>query len=144
MSRPLKQAFRREMSLARELYRRGDLDGAFRHLERAHILGQRYFVHHLVSHLWMLRIGLRRLGGREVAGQLLRLVAVLPGHLFGWIPLGNTGGANVSPVRPMTPPADLAPYVAGYSLRRALLLRLALYAGLGTGIAGVSWAVGVI
>jgi hypothetical protein len=106
MHEALAAAFATEMRLAGEFQRAGDLASAFAHLERAHILGQRHTGRHLRSHLGMLRIGWRRRDAREVAGQLARLVAAA---LFSkiWIPVGNTGGANVSAMRPMPVPPDL-------------------------------------
>lgn len=43
---------------------------------------------------------------RELVGQSTRVVAAL---LFSrlWVPIGNTGGANVSAFRPMPVPDDL-------------------------------------
>jgi hypothetical protein len=94
------------MALAAEARRAGQLDRAFAHLERAHILGQRRTVAHVSIHLDMLRIGWMRRDWREIAGQLVRIPAAL---LFSriWIPVGNTGGANVSATRPMPIPDDL-------------------------------------
>ena len=53
----LDQAFAQEWDLAQAARRGGDLDRAFHHLERAHILGQRRTWLHVKSHLAMLRIG---------------------------------------------------------------------------------------
>jgi hypothetical protein len=102
----LEQAFATEWNHARRARLAGDHAQAFRHLERAHILGQRRTWLHVKSHLGMLRIGWLRSDARELLGQLLRIGAAL---LFSrvWVPAGNTGGANVSPVRPMPVPADL-------------------------------------
>jgi hypothetical protein len=55
----------------------------------------------------MLGAGLRRHDRREVVGQLLRLVVAAPGSLSGRYPVGNTGGADVSALRPMPIPEDL-------------------------------------
>jgi hypothetical protein len=84
----------------------GELDRAFAHLERAHILSQRLTIMHVRTHLAMLTIGWKRRDAREVVGQLSRAVAAA---LFSriWIPLGNTGGANVSAFKPMVVPEDL-------------------------------------
>lgn len=101
-------AYRKTIAAARAAYGAGDLDGCFRLLERAHILGQPYVVPHTVSHWLMLKVGWRRGDRREVGGQLLRLAAGGLLSLIGWLPEGNTGGANVSPVKPMPLPADLA------------------------------------
>lgn len=108
----LKQAFRAEMRTAADYYRDGDLDQSFRHLERAHILGQRYVLPHTESHWWMFKVGLRRRDPREVLGQVVRMAASLVISRI-WVPVGNTGGANVSPVRPMPVPADLQALLDG-------------------------------
>lgn len=107
MPNPLQAAFAHEMQLARQYYWRQDFATAFTHLERAHILGQRQTGPHLLSHLWMLRTGWRRGDLREILGQLLRLPAALL-MTWLWVPPGNSGGANVSALRPMPLPPDLA------------------------------------
>jgi hypothetical protein len=131
MPNALSIAYRQEMRLAHNARRAGDRALAFHHLERAHILGQRHLWRHAVTHGWMLWIGLRRGEAREVAGQIVRLVAVLPGYALGWVPLGNTGGADVSAIRPMTPPADLAVHFEGYSQARTIAGRALLLASAG-------------
>lgn len=107
MSDPLRSAFDHEWRLAVAARRSGNLETAFHHLERAHIVGQRHTWLHVRSHLGMLAIGWQRRDGREVVGQLTRIVAAA---LFSrvWVPIGNTGGANVSAFVPMTVPEDLA------------------------------------
>ncbi|MDH4464304.1 DUF3703 domain-containing protein [Acidovorax sp.] len=119
-------AFRTEMILAREAYRQRQYDDFWHHLERAHVVGQRYFWAHLVTHLWMLRFAVQSADFREAAGQLTRTMAVPLAYLSGWVPVGNTGGANVSPVKPMPVPPDLQPFFVGYSLRREIGFRLVL------------------
>ncbi|TNE63695.1 MAG: DUF3703 domain-containing protein [Alphaproteobacteria bacterium] len=103
----LKKAFREEMAQAKSFYHTGHYRDSFRHLERAHILGQRHFAPHLQTHWWMLKVGYRTRDMRELLGQFLRLAGCL-GSLIGKVPLGNTGGANVSPVKSMPIPQDLA------------------------------------
>ena len=44
---------------------------------------------------------------REVAGQLMLIALVPMGHLVGRLPVGNTGGSNVSAFKPMAIPPDL-------------------------------------
>lgn len=124
----LSQAFAHEMTTARMAFARRDFPLAFHHLERAHILGQRSFSRHWISHWWMLKVGLRTRDGREIAGQILRLLAVVPGFVLGWIPLGNTGGANVSAVRPMALPDDLAATLGPVNVWADVALRLVLVA----------------
>ena len=110
MKHDLNQAFAAELAAARSGFREGALDEAFRHLERAHILGQRHTGPHVSVHWWMLRVGIRRGDLREVVGQLARIVAAL---IFSriWVPLGNTGGANVSAFRSMPVPEDLRQWI---------------------------------
>lgn len=102
----LEQAFAVEWSLARAARLAGDHDRAFHHLERAHILGQRRTWLHVKSHLGMLQVGWQRRDPREIPGQLARIVAAA---LFSrvWVPVGNTGGTNVSPFKTMPVPLDL-------------------------------------
>ena len=102
----LKTAFAAELAAARNALRGSALDKAFRHLERAHILGQRHTGPHVAVHWWMLRIGMRRGDSREVLGHLVRIVAALFFSRI-WVPHGNTGGADVSAFRPMPVPEDL-------------------------------------
>lgn len=79
---------------------------AFHHLERAHVLSQRYPLWHARVHRYMLYVGWCQGSAHEVCGQLLRIVAAL---LFSyiWVPEGNTGGVNVSAFKPMSLPKDL-------------------------------------
>lgn len=97
-------------------------------LERAHILGQRYFIPHIATHWQMLRIGLKRNDNREVIGQIVRLIATVPGFIFGWVPRGNPGGANISALKPVPLPADLQPLLADSPIWRDVLIRLTIYA----------------
>lgn len=87
-----------------------DLDRAFAHLERAHILSQRHTLAHTNTHLRMLVIGWQRRDLREVFGQAMRSVAALTKSAI-WVPTGNTGGANVNPFKPMPVPPDLRAYL---------------------------------
>ncbi len=107
MTPKLKRAYQSEMTQMRNAYNAQDLKLSFHHLERAHILGQRNFKAHLKTHWWMLKIGVLRRDIRESVGQVLRLLAVFPASVFGWVPVGNTGGANVSALKSMSIPADL-------------------------------------
>lgn len=105
------QAFDAELAQARRWLAGGDLAQAFAHLERAHILGHRETWRHARVHALMLRVGWLRSDLREVLGQALRVLAALLVSRI-WVPLGNTGGANVSALRPMPLPSDLAAILA--------------------------------
>ena len=131
MALDVAKAFRNELALATTAEAEGDVALAKHHLERAHILGQRRYLSHIESHYRMLRLAMKQSDGKEIRGQLTRLIGAGPFHLVGWVPLGNTGGADVSPVQPMPLPADIQPYFAGDSLRKGLLLRVIVLAMLG-------------
>lgn len=136
MNPQVKAAYRAAVSDYRAARQLGELDRAFAALERAHILGQRYLIAHIAVHLRMLRIGLARRDIRELFGQVLRLLATIPGYLSGWVPKGNSGGANVSAIRPMPLASDLEPLLRDFNVWRSVAKRLAIYfliaaAGLG-------------
>jgi len=106
MKSKLRIAFSQEMSLAKKMYRNGDYSDSFYHLERAHILGQSYIIPHTQSHWWMLKLGFKRHDLKEIVGQVTRILASIVFSRI-WVPLGNTGGANVNPLKSMTIPKDL-------------------------------------
>lgn len=130
MQAELRRAFTEEIRLADVAEAENDAGRAFRHLERAHILGQRYLITHLTTHWRMLRLARRRSDNVEARGQVVRLLAVFPGYAFGWIPKGNTGGANVSATVTMAPPPDLAPLLADYNVWRDVAMRAAIWGAL--------------
>lgn len=109
----LRAAFEAEMRSAAATRSAGDLDRAFGHLERAHVLGQQHVGPHVRSHVAMLGIGWQRRDGREVFGQLLRIPAAVIASSFGVPPTGNTGGANRGFFEEMEIPADLAALLDG-------------------------------
>jgi hypothetical protein len=78
-----------------------DPPNEFAHLERAHVLGQASTRQHVRVHWRMLHWAWRHRDVREFAGQLLRIVGAATKTFIGLVPAGNTGGANVSAVRPM-------------------------------------------
>jgi len=85
----------------------GDSRASFRHLERAHVLGQASTTQHVRVHIQMLLWALRHRVFREAGGQVLRIIGAATKTALGWVPTGNTGGANVSPFKPMPIPDDL-------------------------------------
>jgi hypothetical protein len=101
-----REAFVAELAGAIESEQRGNAMQAFRHLERAHVIGQRRVLAHTRVHGLMLLFGVRHRDTREVLGQLLRMIAALTKTLI-WVPKGNTGAARVSAFRPMPVPEDL-------------------------------------
>lgn len=109
MKNKLKVAFEREITLAKIAYNNSDYDQSFKHLENAHILGQKYIIPHTKSHWWMLKIGWVRCDARELIGQAFRIIASV---IFSriWVPKGNSGGADVNPLKPMPIPDELKHY----------------------------------
>lgn len=103
----MKKAFDREIALGLEKYNLGSFDEAFYHFERAHVLGQNEVWPHTLSHLWMLKVGIKTKNLKEVLGQLLRIPLGVLGSSIGIVPTGNTGGANVSAFKKMPIPEDL-------------------------------------
>lgn len=91
---------------------KADAAESFRRLERAHVMSQTSTREHVRVHWHMLIWGLRQRDGKEIAGQILRIAGAATKTAFGWVPIGNTGGANVSPLKPMPVPQDLAAILA--------------------------------
>lgn len=102
----LRQAYEGEMTTAITRHNAGDLQLAFSHLERAHILGQSFPIEHARAHWWMLKVGWKRRDFVEISGQIPRIVG---SFLFSriWVPKGNTGRARVPGFKPMPIPEDL-------------------------------------
>ena len=113
----LKFCFRAEIELSNKALTEGRLTDAWRHLERAHILGQAYPWEHSVAHWKMLQFGIQIKNSREIRGQLIRLLVGGVKSFVGRIPHGNTGGANVPPLQPMQIPEDLATILAQHKKR---------------------------
>ena len=106
MNGDLRAAYEAELRSASAAVTQGDSDRAFQSLERAHILSQRHTLRHVHVHWRMLKLGVSLGDRREILGQLSRMLAA---SLFSriWIPVGNTGRANVSAMKPMPVPDDL-------------------------------------
>ena len=103
----IEQHIEAEIVAALTLSEAGPYDEAFRHLERAHVLGQSSTYYHTRIHWLMLKRGIKVNDRREVVGQALRVAGAATKTPLGIYPAGNTGGANVSPFRRMPIPEDL-------------------------------------
>ena len=110
----LKAHFEAELQLARENFSKDHLQVAWRHLERAHILGQAWPVQHTKAHWRMMGFAFRIKNGKEILGQIPRLLIGGVKSFVGEIPVGNTGGANVPPLKPMEIPVDLEQILKQY------------------------------
>lgn len=82
---------------------------AFYEFENAHIIGQKHVYRHTISHYWMFVYGIKTKNFKEIFGQVTRILASIVFTLI-WMPKGNTGGANVSPIKPMIIREDLKKY----------------------------------
>jgi hypothetical protein len=100
-----------EIEAGRTARRAGDHAEEWRRLERAHILSQPLVGAHVRTHVDMLGFALRCRDRHEAGGQVVRLLLAGLGSASGRYPLGNTGGANVSAIRPMDIPDDLRPHL---------------------------------
>ena len=81
-------------------YNAGNLENAWMHLEKAHILGQRYPYEHSYVHWKMLQFGFKIKSLKEIFGQIPRLIFGGVKSFVGKIPVGNPGGANVPLLKP--------------------------------------------
>ncbi|AKU91174.1 DUF3703 domain-containing protein [Vulgatibacter incomptus] len=91
-----KEAFELAIYTARARMRKACWDEAFAQLERAHVLGQRFVWPHVVSHWLMMRVELARRAPIAALGQVVRIALGAAGSAMGLVPMGNTGGSNVS------------------------------------------------
>ncbi len=99
MPENLKPFYNQELDLYLQHFNAGNLQDAWRHLERAHIIGQAYPWHHSYVHWKMLQYGMHIKSIKEVVGQIPRLLIGGVKSFVGKIPTGNTGGANIPPLK---------------------------------------------
>ena len=103
----LRPFFIQELEKADANFANTSLRESWNHLERAHIIGQPYPYEHTLVHWKMLKFGIQTKNTREIVGQIPRLLVGGVKSFVGEIPVGNTGGANVPPLKPMAIPHDL-------------------------------------
>ena len=72
------------------------------------MLGQASTREHVRVHWRMLTWALRRRAAGDFFGQVMRLTGAAMLTFIGMVPTGNTGGSNVSAVRPMPIDPELA------------------------------------
>lgn len=107
MPKHLKQAYSQEIEHYRSYLINKQYNDAWYHLERSHIIGQSYPIEHTYSHWLMLKFGLMDNNTKEVLGQSIRLMIGGWKSFINHVPLGNTGGANVPPLKRMPIPNDI-------------------------------------
>ena len=105
----LKAEFSHQLQLGTTALKTKDYQLAFYHLENAHILGQKHVWRHTLSHYWMFIYGIKTKNIKEIIGQVFRIIASLIFTLI-WVPLGNTGGTNISPIKPIPIRKELQKY----------------------------------
>lgn len=88
-----------EIQLSQVANSKGENDIAFNHLENAHVLGQESTYWHVKVHFLMFVWSIRNRNTKEFFGQILRMVGALTKTAIGLVPIGNTGGSNISPFK---------------------------------------------
>lgn len=88
-----------EIQLSQVANSKGENDRAFNHLENAHVLGQESTYWHVKVHFLMFVWSIRNRNAKEFFGQILRIVGALTKTAIGLVPIGNTGGSNISPFK---------------------------------------------
>ena len=88
-------------------YKKDNFLEAWNHLERAHILGQKYPFEHSFVHWKMLQFGFKIKNTKEILGQIPRLIFGGIKSFVGKIPVGNPGGVNIPPLKPFPIEKDL-------------------------------------
>ena len=97
----LKPYFQQELAAYEQTFTCNDLPKAWSHLERAHVIGQAYPWPHTFVHWKMLQFSFSIKSWKEVLGQIPRLLVGGVKSFVGKIPVGNTGGANIPPLKPL-------------------------------------------
>lgn len=88
------------------------------HLERAHVIGQAYPYEHSCVHWKMLLFGFRIKNAKEILGQIPRLFIGGVKSFVGEIPVGNTGGANIPPLRSLPIENDIKEVFRNAGIRK--------------------------
>ena len=107
MPNKLKHCYIKELLAFKDNLQNNNLQNAWHHLERAHIIGQKYPYEHTFVHWKMLQFGIKIKSSKEIIGQIPRLLIGGVKSFVGQVPVGNTGGANVPPLKPMEIPIDI-------------------------------------
>lgn len=104
-----KQEFYNQIILYKKALKNNSFKVSFYHLENAHILGQKHLYRHTLSHVYMLIYGIKTKNLKEILGQITRILASLFFTNI-WVPKGNTGGSNISPIKPIPVRRELLKY----------------------------------
>ncbi|PHR71646.1 MAG: hypothetical protein COA67_06425 [Lutibacter sp.] len=93
-----KKKFYSQLRKGKKALKNKEVQTSFYHFENAHVLGQSHLFRHTLSHSWMFVWGIKTKSIREIIGQTIRIIASLLFTLI-WVPKGNTGGTNLSPMK---------------------------------------------
>lgn len=99
--------YQKELEAVKDNLQHDNLQNAWLHLERAHIIAQKYPYEHTFVHWKMLQFGIKIKSSKEIVGQIPRLLVGGVKSFVGHIPVANTGGANVPPLKAMDIPEDI-------------------------------------
>lgn len=105
----LKTEFYKQLELGKEALKKKNCLASFYYLENAHILGQQHLWRHTISHYWMFVFGIKTKNPKEIIGQFTRILASLLFTLI-WVPKGNTGGTDISPIKSIPIRKELKKY----------------------------------
>lgn len=114
-----KSAFDAEVAQAKALIAQNELTMGFRHLERAHVIGQAYVVPHALSHWLMFKVEVRRRRPRAALGQAVRIVLGAFGSAVGLVPKGNTGSSDINMFKRMPVEPELQDIIEGREPNRS-------------------------
>ena len=107
MPKSLRPFFERELKSYYFSIQEGNLQQAWRHLEKAHVIGQAFPYQHSLVHWKMLQFGIRIKSFKEIVGQIPRLLVGGVKSFVGKIPVGNTGGSNIPPLKSLPLEQDI-------------------------------------
>ncbi|MEY4834413.1 DUF3703 domain-containing protein [Flavobacterium sp.] len=99
--------YQKELEAFKDNLEKDNLQNAWYHLERAHIIAQKFPCEHTFVHWKMLQFGIKIKSSKEIIGQIPRLLVGGVKSFVGQIPVGNTGGANVPPLKVIEIPEDI-------------------------------------
>ncbi len=107
MPKTLKVYYDLELTEYHKNLKNCNLQTSWKHLERAHVIGQAYPLTHTYSHWKMLKFGIRIKSTKEIIGQIPRLLVGGIKSFIGQIPVGNTGGTNIPPLKSLPIEKDI-------------------------------------
>ncbi len=118
LPKELKPHFDKELLAYENDLNNRSLQQAWKHLETAHVIGQSFPCEHSYVHWKMLQFGFRIKSVKEIIGQIPRLLIGGVKSFVGKVPIGNTGGANIPPLKPLPIAPELEQLLSKASIIR--------------------------